>query len=147
MNWCHHDAGHQGQQQTLCTSSGGLAWLLRCRGWIAAASNAYNMKAFVPKPQCIQSFLPHLWSCCMLALPALTNNGVGSTPQMWWTFWSFVTILQNTSWHAWPPIKLQKLLLSFYGKVTSWSLEQQPSSWVSKGPTLKNTSSESFASL
>ena len=45
------------------------------------------------------------------------------------------------------PIKLQKLLLSFCGKDTSQSSEHQPSTLVIKGPTLKVTSSESFASL
>ena len=61
--------------------------------------------------------------------------------------WSFVTILWNTSRHMWPPMKLWKLLLSFCGKVMSWSSEHQPSSWVTNGPTLKTTSSESFVCL
>ena len=129
------------------TSYGGPAWPLRCRGQLAAASYASNMKAFVPKPQCNQSLLPHLGSCCMLTLPALTQWRNWITCKMWWTFWSFVTILQNTSWHMWPLIKLQTLLLSFCGKVTSQFSEHWPSSWVTEGPALKATSSESFASL
>ena len=44
------------------TSSGGLEWLLMCRGQLAAVSDASNMKAFIPKPQCDWSLLPHLWS-------------------------------------------------------------------------------------
>ena len=46
---------------TCCmTSSGGPAWPLRCRRQFAAVSNASSMKAFVPKPHCDQSLLPHL---------------------------------------------------------------------------------------
>ena len=48
------------------TNSGGPAWLLGFRRKLAAASDASNMKAFMPKPQCDQSLLPYLWSCCML---------------------------------------------------------------------------------
>ena len=83
-------------------SSSGPAWPLRCRRWLAAMGNASNTKAFVPKPQCDWSLLPHLWSCCMLTLPALRQWWSWSSPQMWWTFWSFVTILQNTLWHVTP---------------------------------------------
>ena len=42
---------------------------------------------------------------------------------MWWVFWSSVITLWNMSWHMWPPTKLQRLLLSFYGKDTSQSSE------------------------
>ena len=68
-------------------------------------------------------------------------------PQTWWTFWSFVTTLWNMLWHTWSLIKLQKLLLSFCGKDTSQSLEHWPSSWATKGPTLKAPSTESFVNL
>ena len=34
-------------------------------------------------------------------------------PQMWWTFWSFATILLNTSWCMWPPIKTVKTVAKF----------------------------------
>ena len=57
---CHEwmspcNAGHQGQQwQTLRLlngpCSGGLAWLVRCRGQSVAVSNASNMRVFVQKP-------------------------------------------------------------------------------------------------
>ena len=129
------------------TSSGSPAWPLTCRGQLAAASNASNMKAFMPKPQCDQSLLQCLWSSCMLTLPALRQWWSWINSQMWWTFWSFATILWNMSWHMWPPFKLQKLLLSFCGKITSWSLEHKASSWATKGPILKATLSGSFVSL
>ena len=47
----------------------------------------------------------------------------------------------------WPLIWLWKMLLSFCGKITSRSSEPWPSSWVTKEPTLKGTSPESFVSL
>ena len=40
------------------TSSGGLAWLLKCKGQLMDVSNASNMMAFMPKPQCYPSLLP-----------------------------------------------------------------------------------------
>ena len=46
-------------------------------------------------------------------------------------------------WHL---IRPQKLLLIFCGKDTSQSLEHQPSSWVTEGPTLRATSSASCVS-
>ena len=105
------------------------------------------MKAVIPKLQCNWSLLPYLWSCYMLTLWALKWQWSWIKPQMWWTFWSFVTTLQNMSWHTWSPIKLQKLLLSFCGKDTSWSFEHWPSSWATKGPTLKATSIREFCEL
>ena len=39
------------------TSSGGQKWLLRCRRQLAAGSNASNLKALMPKPQCDLSLL------------------------------------------------------------------------------------------
>ena len=123
------------------TSSGGQEWPLRCRRWSATVSDASSMNAFVLKLQCNPSLLLHLWSCYMLTLPALRQQ------QSWWTFWSFMTTLKNMLWHMWPLTKLQKLLLSFCGKDTSRSSEHQPSSWMTEGPTLKATSSESFATL
>ena len=109
-------------------SSDGQEWLLRCRRQVAAVSNASNIKAFMTKLQCDTSFSLPLWSCCMLTLPALRPQWSWIDPQMWWTFWSFANILQNTSWHMWPPIKLWKLLLSFCGKVmfNLWSTSQAP---------------------
>ena len=54
-------------------------------------------------------------------------------------FWSFVTILQNTSWvYMWPLIKLQKLLLSVCGKVTPQYSKHWPSSWVTEGANFKS---------
>ena len=129
------------------TGSGSLAWPLKCRRQLVAASDASNMKAFVPKPKCDPSLSLLLWSCFMLTLPALRPWWRWIAPQMWWTFWSFMTILQNTSLCTWPPIKLQKLLSGFCGKATSWSLEHWPSSWVTEEPALKATSSESFVGL
>ena len=43
------------------TSSGGQEWLLRCRRQVEAVSNASNMKAFMPKPQCDPSVSLLLW--------------------------------------------------------------------------------------
>ena len=56
-------------------------------------------------------------------------------------------MLWNMSWCTWAPIKLQRLLLHFCGKDISQSLEHWPRSWVAEEPTLKATSSDSFASL
>ena len=46
----------------------------------------------------------------------------------------------------WLLIRLQKHLLNFCGKVTSWSSEYWPNSWVTKEPTLRATSSVSCVS-
>ena len=129
------------------THSGGQEWPHRCRRWSVNVSNASSMKPVMPKPQCDLYLLLHLWSCCTLTLPVLRQLWSWINPQMWWQFWSFETTLQNTSWHMWPPIKLQRLFLRFCGKDISQSLEHWPSSWVTEEPTLKATSSESFAHL
>ena len=81
---------------------GGPVWPPRCRGWLAAVSNASNIKAFVSRPQCNQSLLPHLRSCCLLTLPALRQWWSWINPQKWWTFWSFVTILWSQAHHVTP---------------------------------------------
>ena len=96
------------------------------------------MKALVPKPQCDPSLLLLLWSCYTLTFPVLRQLWSWINPQMWWMFWSFVTTLQNMSWHMWPPIKLPKQLLSFCGKDISWTSEHWPCSWVTEEPTLSN---------
>ena len=61
-----------------------------------------------------------------------------------------VLVFCNTSWdmlwHMWPLIRLQKLLLSCFGKDTSQSLQCQPSSWVTEEPTLRAISSVSCVS-
>ena len=128
------------------TSSGGKEWLLRCRRWSATVSNASNMKALVPKPQCDPSLLLHLWSCYTLTLPVLRQQWSWINSKTWWNFRSFVTTLQNTLWHMWSQVKLQKLLLWFCGKDISQSSKHWPSSWVTEEPTLKATSTESFVS-
>ena len=61
-------------------------------------------------------------------------------------FWSFVTTSWDILWYMWLLIRLPKLLLNFCGKDTSQSSEHQPSSWVTKGPTLRATSSASCVS-
>ena len=128
------------------TGSGGLEWSYRCRRWSATVSDASSMKALVPKPKCDPSLLLLIWICYSLTLPVLRQLWSWIRPQTWWTFWSFVTTLQNMSWHTWP-IKLQRPLLSFCGKDTSLSSEHWPGSWVTEVPTLKATSSDSFVSL
>ena len=77
------------------TNSGSPAWLLRCRRQLAAASNASNMKAFMPKPPCDPSLSLHLGSCFVLTLPALRPWWSWINLKMWWTFWYFVAILQT----------------------------------------------------
>ena len=128
------------------TGSGGQEWLLRCRGQLATASNASNMKILMPKPQCDQSLLHHLWSCYTLTLPVLRQWCSWISPQTWWTSWSFVATLWYMLWCMWPLIKLQKLLLSSCGKDISQSSEHRPSCWVTEEPTLKAKSSDSFVS-
>ena len=142
-----HTKANSGYCACWMTGSGSLAWLLRCRGQLAVVSNASNMRVSMPKPLCNWLLLPHIWSCCMLTLPALRQWWSWINPQMWWIFWTFVAILWNMSWHTWPLIRLWKLLLSSNGRDTSQSLEHQPSSWVTEGTTLKATASESFVSL
>ena len=129
------------------TNSGSLAWLLRCRGQSAAVSNASYMRAFVPKPQCDPSLLPPFWSCCKLTLPALRQWWIGSTPKCSAPFGLLWPFCKTHHGHMWPLIRLQKLLLSFCGKAMSWSSKHQPSSWVTKRPTLKATSSDSFVRI
>ena len=129
------------------TSSGGQEWCHRCRRQSVTVSDASSMKALMPKSQYDQSLLLLLWSCYTLTLPVLRQLWSWINPQTWWTFWSFVTTLWNTSWHKWSFIKLWKLLLSFCGKDKSQSQEYWPSSWVTEEVTLKATLSESFVSL
>ena len=61
------------------TGSGGLAWPLRCRGWLAAASDVSNMKAFMPKPKmhCYHTF--GVVACWLYQY--WDKNGAGSIPK------------------------------------------------------------------
>ena len=55
MNGCHWDSGHQGQQQMLCLLHDWFRWpgmATQMQKAVSSASDASNMKAFVPKPQC-----------------------------------------------------------------------------------------------
>ena len=142
MNGCHRDAGHQGQQQTL--------YLLQ--DWFLWPSMATQMQTLISNWQeCIQlegtCTKAPVWPIIVTAPLELLHVDFTSIEKtmeldqspMWWTFWSFVTTLQHTSWCTWLPIKLQKLLLSFCGKDISQSSEHWPSSWVTEVPTLKAT--------
>ena len=140
MNGCHHDARHQGQQQTLS--------LLNDQFWWPGMATQMQ-RAISSCEQCIQHEGIHakapMWLIIVTTPLELLHVDFTSIetmmeldqPQKWWTFWSFVTILWSMSWCTWPPIKLQKLLLSSCGKATSQSLEHQPSSWVTEGPIWK----------
>ena len=75
------------------------------------------------------------------------NYGVRPTTKHGWVFWSFAITLKKMTWLMWPPAKLWRLLLSFYGKDTSWSLEQWPNSWVIKAPILRVISSQELCEL
>ena len=44
--------------------------------------------------------------------------------------WYSKTTSWSMYWHMWPPIKLPKLSPGSCIRVTSWSLEPQPGSWV-----------------
>ena len=151
MNGCHQDAGHQGQQQTLCRLHDQFWW----PGMATQMQKVINNCKWCIQHEgiCAKALMQPIIVTAPLELlhvdlPAwIHQHGVGSTPKTWWTFCSFATTFWNTLWWIWPLTKLWKLLLSFCGEDTSWSLEHWPSSWVTKGPTLKATSSESFASL
>ena len=95
------------------TSSDGQEWPCICRRQSAAVSNASIMKVAIPKPQCSQSLLPHLWSCYMLTLPALRPWWNWINPKTCQTFWCFLTILQNMLWHTWLPNKTVKTFHKF----------------------------------
>ena len=150
MNGCHQDAGHQGQQQML--------WLLHDQFWWPGMAEQIQ-KAINSCDLCIQhegsNAEAPMWPIIVTTPLELLHVDITSIettveldqPQTWWTFWSFMTTLQNMLWHMWSLIKTWKLLLSFCSKSTSWSSENWPSSWVTEGPTLKATSSESFARL
>ena len=150
MNRYHWDTGHQGQQQTLYLLHDWFWWPRMATQMQKAISNC---------KQCIQHEGTHpkapMWPIIITAPLELLHVDFTSTettmeldqPQTWWTFWSFASTWWNTSWHMWPPVKLQKPLLSFCGKDISQFLEHQPSSWVTEEPTSKATSSESFVSL
>ena len=114
-------------------SSGGLTWLSGCRRLISSCRWCFQHKGI-----CAKSPMWLIIVTTPLELLHVDNDGVGSTPQTWWTFWSFATILGNTSWGMWPPIKLQKLLLSFCGRFMSQFLEHQPSFWVKQGANFKS---------
>ena len=74
------------------------------------------------------------------------NDGVGSTPKHGEPFGLFDHFMKHVIVYVTPSQTL-KMLLSFCGKDILQSSEHQPSSWVTDGPTLKETSSESFVSL
>ena len=125
------------------TSSGGPAWLHRCRKWSVAAKDASSMKAVIHNPKCDGSLLPHLY----FDLTSVeTTMELDQVPNMV-SHLSFCDHLTKYIMAYVTPVKMRKLLLSFYAKDTSWSLEHRPSSWATEGPTLKATSSESFAGL
>ena len=149
-NGCHHNAGHQGQQQTLCLLNDQFWW----------PSMATQMQKIISGyEQCIQHEGIHvkapMWPIIVttpLGLLHVDFTRIETTieldqPPNMVNLFIFCDILWNMSWHMWPLTRLWKLLLHFCGKATSWSLEHQPSSWVTEGPTLKATSSESFASF
>ena len=146
MNGCNYDAGHQGQQQTLSLPND-------CFWWPGMA--AQMQKAISCCKWCIQ----HEGTC----VKASTQPTIVTTPLelLHVDFNTIETMMELDQ----PPnemnllvlcdhfmthvmaIRLQKLLLSFCGKATSQSLEHWPSTWVTEGPTLKATPSESFVSL
>ena len=128
------------------TSSGGPEWLHRWRKWSANVSYASSMKSLIPKSKCNPSFLLLLWGCYTLTLPVLRQLWSWINCQTWWMF-GLLWPLYETHHGVCDPWSNCKNTLSFYGKDMSWSLEHWPTSWVTKEPTLKATSSESSVSL
>ena len=143
------DAGHQGWQQTLYLLHDQFWWPRMVTQMQNTISNC---------EQCIQ----HEGTNAKDPMQPITVTGPLELLNIYFTssettielhqpqnvnILVFVTTLQNTSWCMWPPIKLQRPLLSFCGRDISLSLEHWPSSWVTEEPTLKAKSSESFVSL
>ena len=100
LKGCHCDAGHQGKQQTLCLLPDQFWWLsmvTQMQRAITSCEQSIQHESIQTKTPCNLSFSLHLWSCCMLTLPALRPHCSWINPQTWWTFWSFMTTLWNTS--------------------------------------------------
>ena len=73
MNRCHHDAGYQGQQQTLCLLHDQLWWpgmATQMQEAISSCKQCIQHEGTLPKRQCYASLLLLLWSYYMLTLPA-----------------------------------------------------------------------------
>ena len=126
MNGCHHDAGHQGQQYTMSLLNDQFWWPNMATQMQRAISSCWAMHptwGHSCQSTNATPSLPHLWSCCMLTLPALRQWWSWINPQMWWTFWSFVTILWNHVMAYVTPNQMVKTVAKFCGKATSQSSE------------------------
>ena len=150
MNGCHQDGGHQGQQWTLC--------LLHDQFWWPGIATQMQ-KAISSCEKCIQ----HDGSCakapiwCIIVTASLELLHIDFTsietmieldqPPNVVNVFVFCNHFTKHIMVYVPLIKLWKLLLSFCGKVISWSSEHWPSYWVTEEQTLKVTSSGSFVSL
>ena len=150
MNGCHHNAGHQGQQQTLCLLHDQILWsrmatqmqkvISSCKQCLQ--HDGTHAKASV-QPIIITASLELLY----VDFTSIETMMELDQPPNVVNVLAFATTLWNTLWQMWLLIRLQKLLLSFCGKVISWSLDPQPSTWVTEESTLRATSSESSVSL
>ena len=150
MNGCHWDAGHQDQQWTL--------YLLHELFWWPGMA-AQMQKVISNWEWCVQHEGTHVKApmqpiivTAPLELLHVDFTSIETMmeldqPPNVVNLLVFVTTLWKMLWCMWPPIKLQRLLLSFCGKDISRYWEHWPSCWVTEEPTLKATSSESFASL
>ena len=149
-NGCHHDARHQSQQQTLSLQNDQFWWpgmafqMQRVISICEQCIQHEGIQAIAPVQPIIVTTSLELLHVDFTSIETMMEL---DQPPNVVNLLVFCNHLWSTSWHMWPLIKLQRLLLSFCGKATSRSLEHWPNSWVTEGPTLKATSSESFVSI
>ena len=142
MNGCHWDAGHQGQQQTLCL----------LHDWFWQPGMATQMQKAISncewyiqhdgshaKPQCDQLLHTDFTSI-------VTTMELDQSPNVvsLLVFCNHFTkyIMANVT-----PDQTAKTLAKFLWQGYISIIEHQPSSWVTQEPALKATLSESLASL
>ena len=94
-------------------SPGGHVWLHRCRRWSAAVWCIQHEGSHAKAPVHLIIVTTPFGVATCWSLPALRPWWSWVNPQMWWTSWSFVTMLWSTLWCMWPLIKLQKPVAKF----------------------------------
>ena len=150
MNGCHHDAGHQGQQQTLFLLHDQFWW----PGMAAQMQKAINSCKWCIQHEGIHAKAP-VWSIIFTAPLELlhidftsieTMTELDQPPNMVnvLVFWDH--FMKHIMTYI-TPNQTVKTVARFCDEVASWSSECQPSSWVTKEPTLKAMLSESFVSV
>ena len=127
MNGWHQDAGHQGQQQTLYLLYDQF-WWPRMATQMQKAISSCDMMHLTWRHLCQSATMQPIIVTAPLELLHMDFTSIDMT-MVWDQPPNMVNILvlcrpqlvQNMSWLMWPLIRLQWLLISFWGKDTSQS--------------------------